>query len=140
MDAGARFIDAMKAARDEGVAAGDVITVVGERFPRSQPRSLAHNLVALDDQAFAVGLFDQPLAAQQVDRVVGAVGERDKVYKGVWFVRGQARSAAMINEAIETGGKTGQGARRGHGVKRRALFVDAIPVWLGIRLPRSGDG
>ena len=108
MDLVAAFCDAVKAPQRGGVFAGDVVTVVGERFTRCQARSFADDFVAFDHHAMAVRMFDHPLATQQRDRLVRAVVDGDEVDKRVGLVRGQTATPMMVDQLVEAGTEPGK--------------------------------
>ena len=47
-------------------AAGYVITIVREMLSRGKARSLADDLLALDDQMFSIRLNNRPFSAEEV--------------------------------------------------------------------------
>ena len=104
----AQLVDAMVAAVRARVAAADVIAVVGKLFAGRESRGFADDPVALDHEPAAIGVQDDPFAAEQGDGVRGGVVDRDKVDEGVGFVRGKAGAAMVIAEFIEPGRETGQ--------------------------------
>ena len=114
MDAAALLIDAVERSPRRGIAAGHMVAVVGKFLAGREPRSLADKLVALDHQAAAIGVLDDPFAAEEGDGVVGAVPDGDEINERVRLIDGQGGSAMMIMELIEPGGEAGQFAGTGH--------------------------
>ena len=114
MDPVSQLVGAMEAPRGPGVATGYVVTIIGKGLAGREPRCLADNLVALDHQAAAIGVLDDPFAAEEGDGVVGAVPDGDEINERVRLIDGQGGSAMMIMELIEPGGEAGQFAGTGH--------------------------
>ncbi len=108
MDFPPQLVDAMEAALGAGIAAGNVITVIGKLFARSEAGRLSDDPVALDYEAGAIRMENDPFATEQGDGVLAGIVDRDEIDKGVGFVRGQAHSAMMIAEFIEPGREAGK--------------------------------
>ena len=83
MDLVAEFVDAVKAAVGARINAGDVITIVGKLLPGGEARGFTDDLVALDDEAGAVGMDDDPFAPEEGDCVVRGVLDGDEINEGV---------------------------------------------------------
>lgn len=113
MDAAPVVRNAVKTAVNHGIAAGDVITVVGKLLTRGQTGSLTHDFVALDHQTGAVVVEHDPFSAQQGDRVIRGVVDRNEVDKGMRFVRRQRGATVVVTQFVEGGRQAGQftGAR-----------------------------
>jgi hypothetical protein len=126
MDLPAGFIDPVEAATRSGIAAGYMVAIVGKMFTGGETGGLADDLIALNHEAGAVGVFDDPFAAEQRDRVFGGVLDRNKVDESVRLVRGQTHSAVMVSEFVEPGLEAGQrmGAA-GHGAKETHNFASS---------------
>ena len=99
------------------IEAGDVVAVVGKPLAGREARGLADDFVALDDEARAIGVQHDPLAAEQRDSVVRGVVDRDKIDERVRLVRRQARAAVVIAQFVEARGEAGEfaGDAGGHG-------------------------
>lgn len=121
MNLPAEIVHPVEATLGFGIAAGDMVTVVGKLFPGRETRGFAHDFVAFDHEPFAIGMQDDPFAAEQDYGVLRAVGDGDMVDKRVRLVRRQARSAMVIAEFIEGSGQAGQFKGTGHPPKRRGI-------------------
>ena len=97
----AQLIDPMKTAVRGGIGARDVVAVVGKLFSRSQLWRFAHDAVAFDHQARAVGVLDDPFPTQQGDGAVGAVPDGNEINEGMRLVRRETRAAVMVAEFVE---------------------------------------
>ena len=104
MNFAAQFIHAMKTALRPGGTAGHMITVVRESLAGREARRFADDAVAFNHELLAVRVKDDPFAAQEGDRAIGAVGDRDKIDECMGFVRRQTRSSMVITELVEGGG------------------------------------
>lgn len=97
----AEFVDAVKTAVSRRIGARHMIAVVGELFARRQLRRFAHDPIAFDHQARAVGVLDDPFPTQQGDGAIGAVPDGDEINKGMRLVRRETGAAMMIAEFVE---------------------------------------
>ena len=102
----AEFVHPVEGATRTGVAGGDMIAIVREMLAGRQARRLADNLVPLDDEATAIGLLDHPFSAEQGDRAVGFVLDRDKIDERMRLALGQAIAAMMMDEPVKVGRET----------------------------------
>ena len=102
MDTRSVLIRSVEAANHPRIGAGDMKAIVGERFTRSETRSFSHDLVALDDEALAIRLFDHPLATQKLNPSFRSVLDGDEINEGVGLIQRQAGTASMINETIQS--------------------------------------
>jgi hypothetical protein len=98
----------MEAALGAGIAAGNVIAIVGKLFARSEAGCFPDDPVALDHEAGPIRMENDPFAAEQGDGVVAGIVDGDEIDKGVGFVRGQAHSAMVIAEFVEPGREAGK--------------------------------
>ncbi len=83
MDAVLVFVESVKASHCRSVGCGYVTTIVGEGLPWSEIRFLADDLVAFDDQLFAVFRGDDPLAPEQFYAAIRAVCDGDVINEDV---------------------------------------------------------
>ena len=111
----AGLVEAVKAAVRPGVARADVVAVVGKVLTRRQGGGFANDFVAFDDEPRAIGVFDDPFAAQQGHGEVGFVADGQKIDESVRFVRWQLQAVVPVDEVVEADGKAGQFERGGHG-------------------------
>ena len=100
-----------------GIAAGHVIAVVGKILPGGQARRFADDFVAFNHQPGTVRMQHDPFAAEQGDRAIRAVANRDEVDERVWFVRRQAGATMMVAQFVERGGQAGEFGGAGHAGK-----------------------
>jgi hypothetical protein len=107
MDATAKFVDAVERAGGAGGGAGDVVAVVGKLFAGREARGFADDFLAFDDEMGAVEVLDHPFAAEERERVFGAVVNRDEVDEGVRLIGGQTRATVMVDEFVQSGGEAG---------------------------------
>lgn len=98
----------MKTPSGAGRAAGDVITVVGKLFTRSEAGRFADDFLPFDDQVGSVEVLDHPFSAEERERVFRSVVNRDEVDESVRLIGGQTRAAMVVDEFIEAGGKAGR--------------------------------
>ena len=106
MDEAAQIVHPMKTSMGARVAAGDVVAVVGELLAGREARSLAHDLVALDDEFLAVAVLHDPFATEECYRVLGAIVECYEIDKRMRLVGGQSLSPMVVDEFVEAGGKS----------------------------------
>lgn len=113
MDFAPLVIHSVKTAAHGRICASHMIAVVGKLLARFDPGGFADNFVSLDYEVGAIGVGNDPFAAQQSDRVIGSVADRDKVDKGMRFVSRQAAAAMVVAELVEIGRQARQfgGAR-----------------------------
>ena len=103
MDLFTVFIDSMKTAVSDRVAASDMVAVIRELFAGREPRRFADDLVAFDHELAAIGVRDHPLASEQGHGSIGSVFDRDEIDERMWFVGGERRPAVVIGELVEAG-------------------------------------
>ncbi len=84
-----------------GIAGSHMITVVRKMGTRGQSGGFANDFVAFHNQLRAVGVFDDPLSAQQRDRSVGIVANRQVVDEGVRSVGRQLFATVPVDEFIQ---------------------------------------
>ena len=107
MDFVPQLVHAVEAAVRIGINPRDVIAVVGKLFAGSEAGRLADNLVALNHQLRAIGVQHHPFPAEERNRPVGAIANRDKVYERMGLVHRQADAAMMVAQLVEAGGQPG---------------------------------
>ena len=95
------FVDAMETAVGRRVATGDVVTVVRKLLARPDPRCLAHDLVAFNDQTSAVRVNHHPFTSEQRHCPIGRVMNSDEVNERVGLVGWQTRAAVMITQLVQ---------------------------------------
>ena len=79
-------VRAVKAANYPRIGAGYVEAVIRKGLPRGESGRFTDNFVAFDNLAFPVGLFDHPLAAEQLNSPVRSVLDGGEVNEGVGFI------------------------------------------------------
>ena len=104
----AEFVDAVEATVRHRIEAGHMIAVIGEMLAGCQTRGFPHDFVALDDELGAVAVFDHPFAAQQRDRPVGTIADRDEIDERVRLVRRQTCPTVVVAELVEPRAEAGK--------------------------------
>jgi len=92
---------AMKAAVSFGIAASDMIAVVGKSLARLEAGRLADNLVAFDHNPGAIRMLDHPFPTEHGNGVVGAIADGDKIYECVRLVGRQAGATVVVTQFVE---------------------------------------
>lgn len=115
------LVHAVEAALRRSIEARDVVAVVGKLLPRLEPRLLADDAVALDDESRAVAVLHHPFAAEEGHGAVGAVLDRDEIDERMRLVRRQTRPAVVVTQLVEAGGETGQFAGAGHAATKAGI-------------------
>ena len=97
----AEFIHAMEGALHAGVAGGDVIAVVRKMLAGRQARRFADDFFTFDDQPAAVFVENHPFSAQEGDRAVRLVPDRDEVNERMRLPFRQTGSAVMVDQPVQ---------------------------------------
>ena len=108
MDPVAKFIHAMKTPINPRLHTGDVVTVIGKFLAWTEPRRFPDDPVALDHEAAAVVVLENPFSAEQGDNAIGAVVNGDEINEGVRLVLGQTLPTVVVNQLVEAGGEPWQ--------------------------------
>lgn len=95
---------------EEGAVRGalgldDVVRVVSEGLAGLQIGELANNAVTLHDQGVTLGIFYDPLAAEDVDGLGGVIVDGDLINEGVRALRG-SRAGLVVFHAVDRDGES----------------------------------